>query len=1025
MLRRQQRPSTPTFLPRFRDGIKNTVAAIGLEQIFHIRACTASVSSHNPFTRPSLFLSLPKSIIIRVGWRVVCLDDLLTLCLLCKRLYKILVPILYEDTVLASNRHLSNTLTTLLSRPPWLSIHIRKLTLRPNNGSLLLLDIFTTNDTPEAKNGSQHMRRVHPHKYTPSELETHYSSLLARIVEQGLLSQLEDFTWDGLEMCDENVWGMMLTRCPRLKCISTSVGTVPLPSDSALYAFSSLRAFSLRVKCRSLERLSGASPPPERLPKKLWAMLIERCPHLEKLVIGGPTPSPRVFNVKHILAGRWPSLKHLELGDVVLSGRRDRPGNSQNLLQVNQYAPRRDDVPPALFDRNRISPNVAHALSGAEYNMMRHLPSTHTIPPLSPHSRCSSYATVRNECTFRSASSAHVDYQCPSSHATLHPFLIFLAAHSSLQTLILWYSSSSSSDTVGASTSAINREQPRTPSCPSSAPSSNPPFPLLMLPDLSTRQSTQRRRPASADLPTPPRFEPSEFPSCPSGFQAHNRPSWSPFSAPHNCSQSSFVRSLTSSQRSTESYTQYVQINGLYMPRALPEFQTMQDNSRPRSPLSSPPPSAFRRYDRALSMGTPYDTNRNPVNLYRHPSGKSTSSAESSDSYHSSSCQSTHEPSITGWKTTSPTYAGFPPSLDNLPKWALPNLHTYGGPLKFLKDLPSNQLQKVQVTGLIHAHAVAVDIATIFRRLNMEGCLASQVGSHQSPTFPLQKLEIWIDLSYELLKQQKGNRMNTRVGSLTNDRRDDPVVLLTMLEVGKLRLSLTHLVIRSFTRPGFCMGEFSLVLSHAPKLEQLVLLKMKYDCKGTCITCSHRLQVKQVAPLNTHQQGVPIRNLAHLMKHLKNQEHMSRAHENLRGDITQILAGNPQLRKIELKHADKSWLEYEGPGSDGRLCASGRYDVFKRRPVEGGVVEPSDQFVACHGVGLREVEDDWIKVQETEGNRLEVGEESWPIYEAVSIQGKDKEELQVASYEWYVDTGRFGASHSSRRRSKSTWIIRC
>lgn len=59
-------------------------------------------------------------------------------------------------------------------------------------------------------------------------------------------------------------------------------------------------------------------PKTEKLPKKFWAMLLERCPRLEEFSIAGAAPSPRIFDVRHIMAGRWPRLRRITLGDMAL-----------------------------------------------------------------------------------------------------------------------------------------------------------------------------------------------------------------------------------------------------------------------------------------------------------------------------------------------------------------------------------------------------------------------------------------------------------------------------------------------------------------------------------------------------------------------------------------------------------------------------------------------------------------------------------------------------------------------------------
>jgi hypothetical protein len=73
-------------------------------------------------------------------------------------------------------------------------------------------------------------------------------------------------------------------------------------------------------------------PVVEKLPRRLWEMLLERCPTLEELTIGGTAPSPRPFNIRHVTAGRWPRLRSLTLGDMVLQFGKD----GKALLQENK-----------------------------------------------------------------------------------------------------------------------------------------------------------------------------------------------------------------------------------------------------------------------------------------------------------------------------------------------------------------------------------------------------------------------------------------------------------------------------------------------------------------------------------------------------------------------------------------------------------------------------------------------------------------------------------------------------------------
>lgn len=70
--------------------------------------------------------------------------------------------------------------------------------------------------------------------------------------------------------------------------------------------------------------LPGGQPKIERLPRRLWEMLIERCPRMEELSLSAPAPAHRLFDVRTLVLGRWPRLKSITLGDMVLqSGSRD------------------------------------------------------------------------------------------------------------------------------------------------------------------------------------------------------------------------------------------------------------------------------------------------------------------------------------------------------------------------------------------------------------------------------------------------------------------------------------------------------------------------------------------------------------------------------------------------------------------------------------------------------------------------------------------------------------------------------
>ncbi|KIK07083.1 hypothetical protein K443DRAFT_215928 [Laccaria amethystina LaAM-08-1] len=234
--------------------------------------------------------SLPQHLILEVGRQSHFLRDVLNLSLCSSRLRSALASILYSTIELRSNR-LCKAALTGLTRHPGIPQHIKKLVVRPNSAEWTL----PGDDIDESL----------------------VSNLLASVVP--LCRRLEEFVWDGWEMPDDRLWLVLRTSCPSLKSVSTTVGVQPLSPSSHFFEFSDLRQLSLTVKCRSLEWLLDGRPKTEKLPKKFWEMLLERCPNLEELTIASIAPSPRMFDIRHVTAGRWRRLRSLTLGDLVVN----------------------------------------------------------------------------------------------------------------------------------------------------------------------------------------------------------------------------------------------------------------------------------------------------------------------------------------------------------------------------------------------------------------------------------------------------------------------------------------------------------------------------------------------------------------------------------------------------------------------------------------------------------------------------------------------------------------------------------
>lgn len=118
-----------------------------------------------------------------------------------------------------------------------------------------------------------------------------------------------------------------------------------------MFSFSNLVAFSLATKYKWMghqgfrgqkndfsllrfisQRFYGSiDVVAEDFPAAMWDMLIDRCPHLQELALGGPGTSltTRLFNARRLCRGKWPQLQSVSLGHVLLFDR-ERPASDQD-----------------------------------------------------------------------------------------------------------------------------------------------------------------------------------------------------------------------------------------------------------------------------------------------------------------------------------------------------------------------------------------------------------------------------------------------------------------------------------------------------------------------------------------------------------------------------------------------------------------------------------------------------------------------------------------------------------------------
>ncbi|KAJ8076881.1 hypothetical protein AAF712_000475 [Marasmius tenuissimus] len=218
--------------------------------------------------------------------------DMLNFSLTNNRIFTSVSSILYAVVILTSPEQCIATLQ-MLSRRPDIARHVRELVIRPGSSKNAKAQYF---DSLAA------------------------SAAVRECAISFKLDALSRFTWD----CDElpyfdDMWFALRVCCPRLKYISTSLGSIAPATNSHLFDFNDLRGFMFMLKQGFFEHHPEMFFEEERpVSRRFWEMLMERCPNLEEFGIEGVSTFPA--EAQHILEGRWPKLRKLVLGDVVVDG---------------------------------------------------------------------------------------------------------------------------------------------------------------------------------------------------------------------------------------------------------------------------------------------------------------------------------------------------------------------------------------------------------------------------------------------------------------------------------------------------------------------------------------------------------------------------------------------------------------------------------------------------------------------------------------------------------------------------------
>ncbi|KAH9957334.1 hypothetical protein BC827DRAFT_1226337, partial [Russula dissimulans] len=244
--------------------------------------------------------TVPADVLLEIADYLSCPSEVLHLYLTSSRTADALTPALYSRIVLRGPAQCIRTLEMLYARPKR-ARHVRSLSVRPD---------------PPAHNGRTP-------RWGRSALVDAYavSSAVRRAARH--FEVLRCFAWDGEELPPyDDMWFALRIFCPRLRFISTTLGSILPSSNSHLFDFSQLQGFSLTFKSGFYWQNDGVfrdEPVPGY--DRLWDMLIARCPNLEHLAIDGHSrhaPVDAPVDAHGLVRGRWPKLRSLLIGDVVL-----------------------------------------------------------------------------------------------------------------------------------------------------------------------------------------------------------------------------------------------------------------------------------------------------------------------------------------------------------------------------------------------------------------------------------------------------------------------------------------------------------------------------------------------------------------------------------------------------------------------------------------------------------------------------------------------------------------------------------
>ncbi|KAJ7594558.1 hypothetical protein C8J56DRAFT_927034 [Mycena floridula] len=239
------------------------------------------------------FASLPPDLQLEITSWLDTRGDILNLCLTSNHVFGIVSSVLYASVTLNTGEHCVRTLQ-MLARRPDIGRHVRELIVRPKKSKSLSRQNFSFHENSVA------------------------SEAVRTVASSMCLEALTTFAWDDEELAfHDDMWFALRVGCPQLRCISTSVGSFLPSAHSHLFDFVDLRGFSLLLRPGFYEANAGILVEDDHpMWQKLWKMLQTKCPNLEELTIDGISGLP--MDIHGLVVGRWPKLKRLFLGDVIV-----------------------------------------------------------------------------------------------------------------------------------------------------------------------------------------------------------------------------------------------------------------------------------------------------------------------------------------------------------------------------------------------------------------------------------------------------------------------------------------------------------------------------------------------------------------------------------------------------------------------------------------------------------------------------------------------------------------------------------